>query len=64
MRERTILLDERPLQFLIPSSVPDSQAVRMRRTLNTKRVQAALLRNIRRTLEQFRSLTPIQVRIG
>lgn len=64
MRQKYILLDERQLHFLIPAHLPDSQAVRIRRTCQSRRFQTALRKAIRDALGQFPILAPVRIRIG
>lgn len=63
MRPR-ILLEERQLHFLIPAHLPDSQAVRILRTLKSRKFQTALRQGIRQVLRQSPTLSPVRIRIG
>lgn len=64
MQGKLSLLDERPLHFLIPATLSDSQASRIRRTLASKHLLTALRKGIRQTLRQFPLLKPVRIRIG
>ena len=63
MRPR-VLLEERQLHFLLPAQLPDPQAVRILRTLKSRKFQTALRQGIRQTLGQSPALSLVRVRIG
>lgn len=64
MRHKLILLDDRHVRFLIPTSLPRPQVNRISRLLLSRRLELELRKAVRAVLHRFEALAPVRVRIN